>query len=64
MIYSKKFNEEVFGNIFRRKRLLEARVKGIQRSIETCDSLTLAQIEKELQEEYNLVLRQEELLWL
>jgi hypothetical protein len=30
---SKKFNKEVFGNIFARKRELEARLKGIQRAL-------------------------------
>lgn len=29
---SKAWNEETFGNIFRRKRLLQARIKGLQQS--------------------------------
>lgn len=60
---SLKFNKEVFGNIFRRKRHLEARLRGVQRRLEEVDSARFCLLEKELQDEYNKVLYQEELLW-
>lgn len=50
------FNKEVFGDIFRRKRLLEARIAGIQRSLEELHSESLVRLEGELQREYNQVL--------
>lgn len=57
------FNSEVFGNIFRKKKKLEVRIRGIQRRLEKVDILRLVLLEKELQKEYNEVLRQEEMLW-
>ena len=57
------FNKEVFGDIFRRKQLLEARIAGIQRTLEMVDSLELVQLERHLQAEYEHILHQEELLW-
>ena len=47
------FNREVFGDIFRRKRLLEARIARIQKSLEEVDSARLVWLERELQYEYN-----------
>lgn len=57
------FNSEVFGNIFWKKRTLEARLRGIHKTLETCDILGLLILEVDLQKEYNDVLHQEELLW-
>ena len=45
---ARKFNLETFGNIGRRKRVLEARIQGIHRCMETVDSLKLTLLEKEL----------------
>ncbi|MCH81888.1 RNA-directed DNA polymerase (Reverse transcriptase), partial [Trifolium medium] len=42
------FNHEVFGNIFRRKRHIERRLKGVQQYLEIVDSLTLVLHEKDL----------------
>lgn len=58
-----EFNEKSFGNIFKRKRNLEARLKGLQKSLETCGDLRLTALEAEIQKEYQDVLKQEELLW-
>lgn len=60
---AQEFNSKIFGNIFKRKRALEARMRGIQRTLECSDILNLAMLEKELHKEYNDVLKQEELLW-
>lgn len=56
------FNKEVFGNIFKRKRNIEARMKGIQRTRERVDSLALFHLEQSIQHEYNHILFQEEVL--
>ena len=42
---------------------MEARIRGIQRSLENMDYASLTLLEKELQDGLNLVLFQEELLW-
>ena len=57
------FNSHVFWNIFHRKKKLEARIKGIEKSLEYWDCLQLEISLKELQEEYAKVLGQEEVFW-
>lgn len=57
-----KFNTEVFSNIFKRKKDLEARIASIQKSLETWDSSSLEQLERQLRQEYDVVLAQEELI--
>lgn len=56
-------NRKVFGNITRRKQALEAQLRGIQKSLEYSDSISLAILEDDLQKEYSDVLKQEEMLW-
>jgi hypothetical protein len=60
---STTFNKEVFGNIFARKKELEARLRGIQRTLEDIDSTRLMRLQRELLLEYENVLFQEETLW-
>lgn len=60
---AQEFNSKVFGNIFKRKRALESRLWGIQRTLEHTEILNLAMLEKDIHKEYNEVLKQEELLW-
>ncbi|XP_016195762.1 uncharacterized protein LOC107636788 [Arachis ipaensis] len=57
------FNQDVFGNIFKRKRELERPVTSIQQRMERVDALSLIQEERELQAEYSNLLMQEELFW-
>lgn len=57
------FNRDVFGSIFKRKRTIEAHLKGIQKTLERVDSLSLCHLEQSLQHEFNHILFQEELLW-
>ena len=59
------FNKNVFGNIFRRKRLLEARLTGIQKQIEMGlgPLHNLLRLEKMVQLEYEQTLHQEEIIW-
>lgn len=58
-----EFNSKTFGNIFKRKRILENRIQGIQHALESTDSLGLIHLEADLQKEFNEVLKQEELMW-
>lgn len=60
---AQEFNSKTFGNIFKHKRALEARMRGVQRTLEHLDILNLAMLEKDLHKEYNEVLKQEEILW-
>jgi hypothetical protein len=57
------FNKNVFGNIFARKKEVEARLRGIQRALENIDSANLLRLQKELLAEYENILFQEETLW-
>lgn len=56
------FNTAVFGNIFKKKRRIEARLQGIQRILDTVDSASLSNLEIMLQDEYNKILYEEEIL--
>ncbi|KAL7162143.1 hypothetical protein ACSBR2_042591 [Camellia fascicularis] len=50
------WNKEVFGNIFKWKRLLLARIEGIQRAQTTNFSHSLQALEKDLINQYNVTL--------
>lgn len=52
------FNKEVFGNIFRRKRLLEARIRGVHQQLDLFPYSDLIALEKDLQKQYSDVLAQ------
>lgn len=60
---AKKWNGEVFRNILRKKRVLVARIKGIQRCLENYRSQRLMELEKKLPIELERVLDNEESLW-
>lgn len=62
-IDSQCFNKDVFGNIFANKKILEARLRGIQRALENIDSARLILLQNELLREYESILFQEESLW-
>ena len=51
------FNRNIFGNIFRRKRTLENRLRGVQQKLERVDSALLAILERNLEKEYGDVLK-------
>ncbi|GLT60154.1 hypothetical protein SLA2020_329350 [Shorea laevis] len=57
------WNQQVFGNIFHRKRRLLARLYGVQKLLETQPQPSLFALETHLLREYNDTLQQEELLW-
>ena len=50
------FNKDNFGNIFKRKRRVEARINGVQKSLESWDDSTLEALERQLQVEYEHIL--------
>ncbi|KAA3472382.1 reverse transcriptase [Gossypium australe] len=58
-----QWNKAVFGNIFARKKRLEARIEGIQRKLRSNFDPGLWKLEKHLKEQLDLTLHQEETLW-
>ncbi|KAK3010773.1 hypothetical protein RJ639_011993 [Escallonia herrerae] len=59
----KSWNFHVFGNIFRNKKVLLARIVGIQRYLCTKRSVFLKNLKKRLVWAYNHTLLQEEIFW-
>lgn len=59
----KTWNQEVFGNVFKRKRALLARIEVIQKAQTQTFSHNLFLLEQDLITQYNSTLFQEELLW-
>ncbi|XP_021833608.1 uncharacterized protein LOC110773399 [Prunus avium] len=58
------WNKQVFGCIFQRKRMLLARLAGIQKKLCIAPNPFLSQLDAKLSSEYNLLLDQEELFWM
>ncbi|XP_074277012.1 uncharacterized protein LOC141600668 [Silene latifolia] len=58
-----RWNEDVFGNIFRKKRELLARIEGCQRELSAHRQNHLIKLESRLRKELDDILEQEELLW-
>ena len=59
----KKWNVEVFGNIFAKKRRVLARLNGVQKAIAKNPNDFLLNLENQLSSEYSLILMQEEEFW-
>lgn len=57
------WNKNSFGNIFQRKKVLLARIGGVQRALERRPLRSLHRLEAKLKRELEEVLMQEELLW-
>ena len=60
---AKQWNVNVFGNLFARKRRVLARINGAQKALSNNPSDFLIQLEKNLIEEYNLIMPQKEEFW-
>lgn len=60
---AKKWNSEVFGNLFTRKRRVLARLSGAQKALAENPNEFLIGLEKKLIEEYSLIMLQEEEYW-
>jgi endonuclease/exonuclease/phosphatase family metal-dependent hydrolase len=61
--HSITFNKDIFGNIFKNKRILEARIRGVHKQLDNHQTSDLILFERKLQQEYNKILSQEEMLW-
>ncbi|KAH9727251.1 hypothetical protein KPL70_008594 [Citrus sinensis] len=57
------WNREIFGNIFKRKKQLLARIGGIQKALESKPLRSLYRLEANLKQKLEELLSQEELLW-
>lgn len=58
-----RWNKEVFGNVFLRKKKIMARLQGIQKAIANCPKSFLINLQNQLSEKYNLILQMEEEIW-
>ncbi|XP_019189015.1 PREDICTED: uncharacterized protein LOC109183391 [Ipomoea nil] len=58
-----EWNKNSFGNIFKRKRILNSRIGGIQRVLAENFHKGLTKLELKLRDELESTLQQEELLW-
>lgn len=57
------WNRNYFGNIFQDKRRCQARLLGVQKRLELYHSPFLAELESQLLQELNSLLRREEEFW-
>lgn len=57
------WNKEVYGNIFKQKRVLLARIRGIQKSLGKHDNPFLLKLEKDLILQYDQIRDVEALFW-
>ncbi|KAL4320218.1 hypothetical protein GQ457_18G015180 [Hibiscus cannabinus] len=61
---SRRWNMDVFGHIEKRKNKLLARIKGVERALDVSYRQSLVELEETLHRELDIVLEQEESLWL
>lgn len=57
------FNRDIFGNIFKRKRHIEGRIRGVHLQLDRYPTSDLIHLERDLQQQYSSVLEEEEMLW-
>ncbi|XP_019173838.1 PREDICTED: uncharacterized protein LOC109169412 [Ipomoea nil] len=57
------WNKDVFGNVFKRKKILASRISGIQRCLAENHHKGLIKLELKLRKELETTLQQEELIW-
>ncbi|XP_024158077.2 uncharacterized protein LOC112165700 [Rosa chinensis] len=58
-----KWNKEVFGHLFQKKKNILARIGGIQKAKDRHENLFLLKLEADLIQEYESILNQENLFW-
>lgn len=63
IVRAKKWNVDVFGNVFMRKKRVLTRITGAQKTLANNPNEFLMQLEKKLIEEYATILLQEEEFW-
>lgn len=61
--YAMKWNKHVFGNIFYKKNMIKARLRGIQTAQEINFSHNLDILERNLKKDLMNILREEESIW-
>lgn len=59
----KKWNTDIYGNIFQRKKTCKARLLGIQIRLTVWQTTSLEKLERKLMEEMNGILNHEESYW-
>ena len=63
MVKAQRWNKEVFGNVFAKKKLVMAKLLGTQKALASCPNPFLINLQNQLSEEYNLILQMEEEIW-
>ena len=58
-----RWNKDVFGNVFTRKKIIMARILGVQKALVSHPNPFLINLQDKLNYEYNLTLQLEEELW-
>ena len=58
-----RWNKEVFGNVFVRKKQIMARLLGIQKALALRPNTFLLNLQNQLTKEYNLILQMKEEIW-
>ena len=58
-----RWNKDVFGNVFTRKKIIMARLLGVQKALTSRLNPFLIRLENKLNDEYNLILQLEAELW-
>ena len=58
-----RWNKDVFGNVFTRKKTIMARLLGVQKALTSRPNPFLINLQNKLNDEYNLILQLEEELW-
>ena len=53
---AQRWNKEAFGNVFIRKRIIMARLLGIQKALSNCPNAFMINLQNKLNDEYNLIL--------
>ena len=53
---AQRWNREVFGNVFVRKKKILARLLGAQRALAVCPNSFLINLQEQLTEEYNSII--------
>lgn len=57
------WNKQVFDNIFKQKRILLARLEGVQKTLSSRTDRGLIKLEAKIRRDLDLILDREELLW-
>lgn len=60
---AQRWNRDVFGNVFVKKRQIMSRLLGIQKALATRPNSFLINLQEQISEEYNQILQLEEEIW-